>query len=109
MTAQDDYSFLKGVLFGGIVGAVTALLFAPKSGKELRAELTDKGAETLDEAKRAYTETWGKAKAIMDDALQRAEELKKEAQRQLSEARQKAKEILKEAEGKKSQETGQTE
>ncbi|GGE55300.1 hypothetical protein GCM10011391_37890 [Pullulanibacillus camelliae] len=31
--------FLIGALVGGIVGGVTALLFAPKSGKELRGDL----------------------------------------------------------------------
>ena len=31
--------FLIGALVGGIVGAVTALLLAPKSGKEMRSDL----------------------------------------------------------------------
>jgi len=31
--------FLIGALVGGIVGGITALLFAPKSGKELREDL----------------------------------------------------------------------
>ena len=33
--------FLIGTLVGGIVGALTALFFAPKSGKELRGDLND--------------------------------------------------------------------
>ncbi|MGE8206292.1 YtxH domain-containing protein [Heyndrickxia sp. NPDC080065] len=32
--------FIAGALIGGIVGAVTALLLAPKSGKELRNDLS---------------------------------------------------------------------
>ena len=31
--------FLIGTLVGGIVGSLTALLLAPKSGKELRGDL----------------------------------------------------------------------
>lgn len=33
--------FLIGTLVGGIVGALTALFLAPKSGKELRGDLND--------------------------------------------------------------------
>lgn len=34
--------FLKGTVFGATVGAVAALLFAPKKGDEFREELGDK-------------------------------------------------------------------
>jgi len=33
--------FLIGTLVGGVVGAATALLFAPKPGKELRADIAE--------------------------------------------------------------------
>lgn len=33
--------FLVGAVIGGVLGAVTALLLAPKTGKELRADLAD--------------------------------------------------------------------
>ncbi len=107
MATQDSEinTFMKGLLIGGVIGAVAGLFLAPKSGKELREDLSRKGAETLDEAKHYYSDTSSKAKAILDDALHRAEELKREAQRHLSEARQKAKEILKEAEDKKGETT----
>jgi gas vesicle protein len=35
-------------LIGGAVGAITALLFAPKSGKELRRDIADTSAELYD-------------------------------------------------------------
>lgn len=34
-------SFMIGTLVGGAIGAVTALLFAPKPGRELRADLAE--------------------------------------------------------------------
>lgn len=34
-------SFIIGTLVGGAIGAVTALLFAPKPGRELRADLAE--------------------------------------------------------------------
>lgn len=37
MNAKD---FLVGTLIGGLVGAAAALLLSPKSGKELRGDLT---------------------------------------------------------------------
>ena len=86
--------FFKGLLFGGFLGGLAGLLFAPKSGRELREELKKQGSEAFDEAKEFYSDARGKAKAILDDARRRAEELKKEADRQLAEARRRAKEIL---------------
>ncbi|WJH34597.1 YtxH domain-containing protein [Paenibacillus aurantius] len=38
---ENSKTFAVGALVGGVLGAVTALLFAPKSGKELRADLAD--------------------------------------------------------------------
>lgn len=38
---MNTKDFLIGALIGGIVGATTALLLAPKSGKELRQDLND--------------------------------------------------------------------
>jgi gas vesicle protein len=87
-------NFLRGLLTGAILGALAGVLFAPKSGKELRDEIKQKGGEAFEEAKEFYSDARGKAKAIVDDARRRAEELRREADRQLSEARQRAREIL---------------
>jgi gas vesicle protein len=81
-------------LIGSILGVLAGIFFAPKSGKELRSELKEKGSEVLKDAKEIYEESRAKAKAILEDTRLRAEELKKEAERHLAEARQKAKEIL---------------
>jgi len=86
--------FLRGLFTGAILGGLVGILFAPKSGKELRAEIKKKGAETFEDAKEFYSDARGKAKAILEDARRRADELKREADRQLAEARQRAREIL---------------
>jgi gas vesicle protein len=86
--------FLRGLFTGAILGGLAGILLAPKSGKELRAEIRKKGAEAFEDAKEFYSDARGKAKAILEDARRRAEELKGEADRQLAEARQKAREIL---------------
>jgi len=81
---------LGGLFLGGLVGGLAALLFAPKAGRQLRADIKEKGVE----AKRMYDDSVVKAKTIIDDARNRAGELIKEAERQLSEARIKARDIV---------------
>jgi len=82
--------FLGGLFLGGLVGGLAGILFAPKAGKELRADIKEKGIE----AKKMYDDSGVKAKAIIDDARNRAGELIKEAERQLSEARIRARDVL---------------
>ncbi len=45
--SHESYAkgFVLGALFGSAVGAITALLFAPKSGSELRREIAEKSNE----------------------------------------------------------------
>ncbi len=38
---MNTKDFLIGTLVGGIVGATTALFLAPKSGKELRSDISE--------------------------------------------------------------------
>ena len=47
-------SFLAGVMSGALVGAVTALLLAPTSGKELQSRITENVESIRDEMKEAY-------------------------------------------------------
>lgn len=96
----EQNRFLCGLLMGGILGAMAGLLFAPKSGRELRSELKEKGGEAFEDAKKFYAESQEKAKAIVEDARRRAEDLTREAERYLAEARAKAKKIMSGNEGK---------
>ncbi|MDR0270592.1 YtxH domain-containing protein [Paenibacillus sp.] len=45
---EKNKSLLWGALIGSLVGSVTALLFAPKSGKELRQDIAE-GARSIGE------------------------------------------------------------
>ena len=42
--------FFMGFLIGGVLGALAGIFFAPKSGKELRSDLKEKGSEVLKDA-----------------------------------------------------------
>lgn len=44
-------SFAKSLFIGGLIGAATALLFAPKPGRDLHSELSDKMTIVSDKTK----------------------------------------------------------
>ncbi len=46
-------SFFIGVTLGGLVGATLALLFAPSSGMELRAQIRDRAENLAGEVRQA--------------------------------------------------------
>lgn len=63
-------AFLAGIITGGVVGSVTALLFAPKSGKELRSDIkvgAEKVAEVTVNAVDHVTETVYEASRQLED------------------------------------------
>ena len=77
---KTKVNFFKGVLIGGAVGALAGILFAPKSGKNLRSDIKDKGNEILNEGKKIYVEASTKAKEIIEDVKHQANDLKREAE-----------------------------
>jgi gas vesicle protein len=95
--------FFMGFLIGGALGVLAGILFAPKSGKELRSAITEKGNEALKDGKEIYADASTRVKEIIEEAKHQAKELKQEADRHLSEARQKAKEIFAHSEKKETE------
>ncbi len=77
---KTKVNFFKGVLIGGALGALAGILFAPKSGKNLRSDIKDKGNEILNEGKKIYVDASTKAKEIIDDVKHQANDLKREAE-----------------------------
>lgn len=74
---------MTGMMIGGLVGAVIALLYAPSSGEETRArmrgtaiELRDRATETV---KDTVSQTKSKAQELKENALDKAAELKQRA------------------------------
>ena len=53
---RQAMSFLTGLVLGGLVGAVVAVLFAPASGEELRQQMSERAIALQDEVKLAATE-----------------------------------------------------
>lgn len=67
-TNNRNHNFLAGLLFGGVLGGVAAFLLAPKSGKELRADIKETGKKAIDETEAFF----GKAGHQVSEARQRA-------------------------------------
>jgi gas vesicle protein len=77
---KSQVNFIKGLLIGGALGALAGLLFAPKSGKELRSDIKGKGSGILKDGKEIYADVSTKAKEIIGEVKHQAKELKKEAE-----------------------------
>lgn len=82
---------LIGFLAGGVVGAIIAFLYAPKSGKELRKDIKDKADEYMGEAEKYIADAKDKAKALINEGKQKSDKI-------ITEAKVKTDEILKDAE-----------
>ena len=80
---------LKGLLVGSVIGAATALLFAPRSGEETRAEIRDKAKELRDLTTETVKDTVSQAKSkvsgIKDNVLEKAEEFKQRGKHTVNE------------------------
>ncbi len=101
MNMKKEETFFEGFLFGAIFGAavsgIVALLFAPKSGKEFRKDISEGTARTLestdeylelarekgtqvihdveDAALAYFNLATGKAEEIVEDTADKAEEV----------------------------------
>ncbi len=63
------HSFALGAMVGGLLGGMSALLFAPKSGKKFRKDLCEKCEDASD-----------RAHDLMDDVCEHSSKLLKKAQ-----------------------------
>ena len=82
--------FFKGFLFGGIAGAVIALLYAPKSGKEVREDIRKISADLTDDAQVTLKSAQQKAETLFEETKKQLEELRKEAESALGDVKKKA-------------------
>jgi gas vesicle protein len=88
---------LIGLLAGGVIGAVVALLYAPKPGKELRADIKTKAGEFIDDAEEAVAVAKTKAVEIINEGKKRSESLITEAKKRAESLLGDAEKILTEA------------
>lgn len=68
--------FLKGLLIGGVVGAIAALFLAPKEGKKMRNDLCKCCKDVSHKTKDVVCDVCDKAEDLMERAKEIAEEAK---------------------------------
>src|SRR5215208_6366258 len=95
----DDYrssdnisSKLAYVLIGGGIGAILALLFAPKSGHELRGDIADATRKGMDRSREAAQQLGDRAGEYYEATRGRASELYSQAAEKVSDVAQNARE-----------------
>ena len=96
---HDDYRRDSGdsistrltyLLIGGGIGAILALLFAPKSGQELRGDIADATRKGIDRSREAAQQLSDRAGEYYEATRERASELYTQAAGRVSEAAQSA-------------------
>jgi gas vesicle protein len=105
---QDDYRRDSGdsistrltyLLIGGGIGAILALLFAPKSGEELRGDIADATRKGIDRSREAAQQLGDRAGEYYEATRDRASEL-------YAQAAEKAGEVAKTAREAAARQTG---
>ena len=83
---------LTYLLIGGGIGAILALLFAPKSGHELRGDIADATRKGIDKSREAAQELGQRAGEYYETTRDRANELYATAAEKVGEVAQTARE-----------------
>jgi gas vesicle protein len=86
--------FLIGFLAGGTVGAIIALLTAPKSGKEFRGDIKQKSEEYYDDAEKYLADAKNKANELINDAKSKSQDILNAAGRVFKDAKAKTTDVL---------------
>lgn len=68
--------FFKGLVVGGIIGAALGILYAPKSGKKTRADISKSVEDLYDQAEAQYEEGLKKIEEMVDKGSDQYKEKK---------------------------------
>lgn len=91
---DKDSDLLKGLFIGGLIGIALGLLFAPKSGKETREDITRRANEMLAKAKEEYEKAAGKSKLAYEASLKNLQNLNVSAKEKAGEIGNKVSEAV---------------
>jgi gas vesicle protein len=83
---------LTYLLIGGGIGAILALLFAPKSGQELRSDIADATRKGIDRSREAAQQLGDRAGEYYESTRERASELYSQAAERVSDVANTARE-----------------
>lgn len=100
--------FVAGLFAGGVIGAALALLYAPKSGKEFRAELKERADHLIEDADGYLNTAQEKAQQIVSEAKKRSDLLITDAKRRADTLLQDAEKVIVDAKTKAGTLVGET-
>ena len=107
---MEENKMAKGLMFGflagGIVGAVVALLYAPKAGKELRNDIRIKKDEFIDDTSEYMKIAKSKASDLINDGKKKSEQIIKDAKEKATSLLDDANSVLSDAKTKATEKFG---
>ena len=77
--------WMKGLLIGSLVGIVVGMLYAPKSGRETRDELSEKAKDIAGKLKDEYDVAFEKSKTAYENLLKKLKEVEAKAEKKARE------------------------
>lgn len=99
--ASDENSMGKGLLIGFLtgaaVGSIIALLYAPKSGKELRQDIKVKSQDFMEDAEQYLANAKDKASQLINEGKKKSEKLVADAKEKVDTLLGEAEKILSDA------------
>jgi gas vesicle protein len=85
--------FTKGILLGGVIGAVIGILYAPQSGRKTREDIDRKAEEFLTKAKKEYEAAMKKSGKAYESAVKELKYMESDAKEKVGEMEEKVDEL----------------
>ena len=86
-------SFIKGIIFGGAIGAVIGILYAPQSGRKTREEIDRKTKKLIMKAKEEYETALKKSSKAYISAVKELKHLESSTKEKVGEMEEKVEEL----------------
>jgi|SRR5699024_2324676 len=103
MSDNNNLSFITGALIGSVVGAGLALVFAPKTGRELRSDINRGTRQAMDKADDLRVTVQEKGSEYMDQARIKGSELKEKSSEMTKQVTEKSKDVAQDVKDKSQQ------
>lgn len=85
-TSNDLGAFLAGFVIGGLVGAATAIILAPQSGQETRAQIAARGEQFIHAGEEQVQQYRDTAATFTHQYMDRANEMMSQTRQQVESA-----------------------
>jgi gas vesicle protein len=83
--SENNRDLLVGLFIGGLIGTALGILYAPKSGKEMREDISHKADELLGKAKEEYEKAVEKSKTAYETTAKHLKGLEISAKEKIEE------------------------